>query len=50
MSLLALKLVHYKNKHTEAEGLVKKAREVGQDNPQVTRYVAKYLRNQVKYL
>lgn len=46
MSLLALKLAHYKNKHTEAKGLVKKALEVGQDNTQVTRYVAKYLRNQ----
>lgn len=46
MSLLALKLVHDKNKHTEAKGLVKKALEVGQDDTQVTRYVAKYLRNQ----
>lgn len=46
MSMLALKLVHDKNKHTEAKGLVKKALEVGQDNTQVTRYVAKYLRNQ----
>ncbi|CAI5692306.1 unnamed protein product [Oreochromis niloticus] len=46
MSLLALKLVHDENKHTEAKGLVKKALEVGQDNTQVTRYVAKYLRNQ----
>uniref|UniRef100_A0A3Q4IBR0 Interferon-induced protein with tetratricopeptide repeats 5-like n=1 Tax=Neolamprologus brichardi TaxID=32507 RepID=A0A3Q4IBR0_NEOBR len=46
MSLLALKLVHDMNKHTEAKGLVKKALEVGQDDTQVTRYVAKYLRNQ----
>uniref|UniRef100_A0A3P8Q1I9 Uncharacterized protein n=1 Tax=Astatotilapia calliptera TaxID=8154 RepID=A0A3P8Q1I9_ASTCA len=46
MSMLALKLVHDTNKHTEAKGLVKKALEVGQDNTQVTRYVAKYLRNQ----
>lgn len=50
MSMLALKLVHDMNKHTEAKGLVKKALEVGQDNTQVTRYVAKYLRNQVKHL
>ncbi|GAA6235911.1 uncharacterized protein LOC108891481, partial [Lates japonicus] len=45
MSMLALKLVIYK-KHKEAGGLMERALEVAPDDPQVTRYVAKYLRKQ----
>lgn len=46
MSMLALKLVTYK-KRKEAGGLIERALEVAPDDPQVTRYVAKYLRKQV---
>ncbi|XP_069045030.1 interferon-induced protein with tetratricopeptide repeats 5-like [Lepisosteus oculatus] len=43
MVLLGLKLAHFK-KNKEAEELVEKALEMSPDNPYVTRYVAKFFR------
>ncbi|XP_078147087.1 interferon-induced protein with tetratricopeptide repeats 5-like [Centroberyx gerrardi] len=45
LALLALKLSFYK-KHQEAESLMERVLEIGPDSPHVTRYVAKYLRQQ----
>ncbi|XP_071780600.2 interferon-induced protein with tetratricopeptide repeats 5-like isoform X1 [Centroberyx gerrardi] len=45
LALLALKLSFYK-KHEEAESLAEKALVISPDCPQVTRYIAKYLRQQ----
>lgn len=46
-SMLALKLADYQQ-HQEADRLVESALEVDPDNPHVTRYIAKYFRNQVR--
>ncbi|XP_071759707.2 interferon-induced protein with tetratricopeptide repeats 5-like isoform X1 [Centroberyx gerrardi] len=45
LALLALKLSSYK-KHQEAESLMERALEISPDCPHVTRYAAKYLRQQ----
>ncbi|XP_071401818.1 interferon-induced protein with tetratricopeptide repeats 5-like [Centroberyx affinis] len=45
LALLALKLSFYQ-KHEEAESLMERALEIGPDCPHVTRYAAKYLRQQ----
>uniref|UniRef100_UPI003AAB0418 interferon-induced protein with tetratricopeptide repeats 5-like n=1 Tax=Centroberyx gerrardi TaxID=166262 RepID=UPI003AAB0418 len=45
LALLALKLSSYE-KHQEAESLMERVLEIGPDSPHVTRYVAKYLRQQ----
>ncbi|XP_026206608.1 interferon-induced protein with tetratricopeptide repeats 1B-like isoform X2 [Anabas testudineus] len=45
LSMLALMLLYYQ-KPQEAEGLVERALEIGPDDSQVIRYVAKYLRKQ----
>ncbi|XP_071383541.1 interferon-induced protein with tetratricopeptide repeats 5-like [Centroberyx affinis] len=45
LALLALNLSLYQ-KHEEAEPLAEKVLEIDPDNPQVTRYIAKYLRQQ----
>ncbi|XP_078146786.1 interferon-induced protein with tetratricopeptide repeats 5-like [Centroberyx gerrardi] len=45
LALLALKLSSYE-KHQEAESLMERVLEIGLDSPHVTRYVAKYLRQQ----
>ncbi|KAM7381025.1 hypothetical protein PAMA_012049 [Pampus argenteus] len=45
LSMLAIKIATYQ-RHQEAKDLVEKALMIDPDNPHVTRYVAKYLRNQ----
>lgn len=47
LALLALKML-YQQKYSEAEGLVKRALEVCNDDPRVIQYLAQYLRKTVQ--
>lgn len=47
LSMLAIRLAADKHQRPEAKDLIERALSTDPDNPQITRYVAKYLRNQV---